>query len=94
MKQSLAMSTISIVLVVTFITVNFTATILVVICVILVDFFLVALLHFWSLTLNFMVLVNMIFAVGLAVDFSAHIAHTYLITKPPTSKIKSTAKAR
>ena len=69
-------------------------TFLVVCCVILVDFFLLALLHYWSLTLNFMVMVNMIFAIGLAVDFSSHIAHTYLITKPPIAHSRTSKQAR
>ena len=89
MIESLSMSTIAIIFVVSFITVNIQVTFLVVCAVLLVDFFLVALLHYWSLTLNFMVMVNMIFAIGLAVDFSSHIAHTYLITKPNFAHAKT-----
>ena len=93
MMESMGLSVVAIVAVVLFITVNFQVTILVVIAVMLVDFFLLALLHFWSLTLNFLVTLNMIFAIGLAVDFSAHIAHTYLSIKPsPNCKTKAQAR--
>ena len=87
------MSTVAIIAIVFFVTVNVQVTLLVVFAVLLVNFFLLALLHFWQLTLNFMVMVNMIFAIGLAVDFSSHIAHTYLITKP-TARQKTLAEAR
>ena len=91
--ESMGLSFVAIVLVVFFITANILVTILVVLAVALVDFFLLALLHYWSLTLNFLVTLNMIFAIGLAVDFSAHIAHTFLVTKPgPHCKTKSEAR--
>ena len=89
----MGLSTLAIIAIVFFVTVNVQVTLLVVFAVLLVNFFLLALLHFWSLTLNFMVMVNMIFAIGLAVDFSSHIAHTYLITKP-TTRQKTLAEAR
>jgi len=50
--------------------------------VLLVDYFLLALVHFWSLTFNSLVVINIIIAIGLSVDYSAHIAHTYLLIKP------------
>lgn len=89
----MGLSVVAIFLVVFFITANMLVTILVVLAVGLVDFFLLALLHYWSLTLNFLVTLNMIFAIGLAVDFSAHIAHTFLVTKhAPHCKTKSQAR--
>ena len=56
--------------------------------VLLVDFFIVALVHYWSLTFNSIVVVQVVIAIGLAVDYSAHIAHTYLTVDPP-KKLKS-----
>ena len=43
----------------------------------LVDVNLVALIWYWGLELNFITMVNLILAIGLAVDYSAHIAHAY-----------------
>lgn len=49
----------------------------VLLCVGLVVFFLFALLPFWGLTLNSITIVNIVIALGLSVDYSAHIGHTY-----------------
>ena len=65
--------------VIIFITASVPITILVTFSVLLVDFFLVALLHYWNLTFNNIVVVQVVIAIGLSVDFSAHIAHTYLV---------------
>ena len=51
----------------------------------LVDFYLVGLIYYWDLTMNTFTGVNMVFALGLAVDYSSHIAHTFLLTEPPAS---------
>ena len=76
---STGLSFIAVVLVILFITASVPVTILVTISVLLVDFFIVALVHYWNLTFNNIVVVQVVIAVGLAVDFSAHIAHTYLV---------------
>jgi Niemann-Pick C1 protein len=57
---------------------NITITLFVLLCVILVDFFLFGLLAFWNVTLNSVTVVNIVIAIGLAVDYSAHIGHAYL----------------
>ena len=66
--------------VVGFITVNLQVTLLVVFAVILVDFYLVSLIYYWGLTMNSFTGVNLTFALGLAVDYSSHIAHNFLLT--------------
>ena len=66
---------------------------MVTVAVLLVDFFIVALVHYWSLTFNNIVVVQVVIAIGLAVDYSAHIAHTYLIVEPPKN-IRSTKAKR
>ena len=65
---------------------------LVLFSVILVDIYLVALIHFWGLTLNSMSGTNMVFALGMAVDYSAHIAHAFLITVPPATCVTKSEK--
>lgn len=52
-------------------------------CVALVDIFLLGLLHFWGVTFNSVTVVNNVIAIGLAVDYSAHIGHAYLMAHPP-----------
>ena len=77
--MSTGLSFIAVVLVILFITASLPVTVMVTISVLLVDFFIVALVHYWNLTFNNIVVVQVVIAVGLAVDFSAHIAHTYLV---------------
>ena len=64
----------------TFITFSLPVTALVMLAIILVDVFLLALIHYWDLTLNNIIIIQLVIGLGLAVDYSAHIAHTYLIT--------------
>jgi Niemann-Pick C1 protein len=80
---SSASSFAAIVVILLFITFDFTATFLVALCVALVDLFLLALLFFWGLTFNTIVVLQIVIALGLAVDYSAHIAHCYLVVVPP-----------
>ena len=58
----------------------------------LVDFYLVGLIYYWDLTMNTFTGVNMVFALGLAVDYSSHIAHTFLLTEPPASCVTDREK--
>jgi Niemann-Pick C1 protein len=64
-------------------TANLPVAWLVLLCVALVDLFLLALLATWDLTLNSITIVNLVIAIGLAVDYSAHIAKAYLMVEPP-----------
>ena len=80
---SCGLSVIAVIFVILFITASIAVTILVAIAVLLVDFFILALVFYWSLTFNSIVVVQVVVAIGLAVDYSAHIAHTYLTVTPP-----------
>lgn len=65
------------------VTANFTVTCFILLCVALVDLFLLGLLTFWNITFNSVTVVNNVIAIGLAVDYSAHIGHAYLMIEPP-----------
>jgi Niemann-Pick C1 protein len=60
------------------ITINFVVSFMIVSCVVLVDLFLFGILAYWNLTLNHITIINIVMAIGLAVDYSAHIGHAYL----------------
>lgn len=64
---------------------NLTVTLFVLLCVGLVDLFLFGLLTFWNVTLNSVSIINVVIALGLAVDYSAHIGHAYLTVDPPNT---------
>jgi len=80
---SCALSIVAVLIVIIFITASVQVTFLVAFSVLLVDYLLMALVHFWSLTFNSVVVVQIVIAIGLSVDYSAHIAHTYLLIKCP-----------
>lgn len=63
------------------ITINFIVSFMIVSCVMLVDLFLFGILAYWNVTLNHITIINIIMALGLAVDYSAHIGHAYLLAK-------------
>ena len=83
--MGLLYSLMAVIVVVFFITVNLTVTALVVFAVLMVDFYLVATMYYWDLTLNAFTGIQMVFALGLAVDYSSHIAHNFLLVEPPAS---------
>lgn len=66
-----------------FITASISTTVIVGISVLLVDFYLLAVIFYWGLTFNSIVVVNIVIALGLSVDYSAHIAHTYQVVNAP-----------
>lgn len=92
LSLSLGLSLLAVCLVVFFITGSPPVTVLVVLAVILVDLFLLALIHYWGLTMNNIIVVNLVIGLGLSVDYSAHIAHTYLTVNAP--KGMTTAESR
>lgn len=91
---SLGLSIAAVFLVVLFITGSLPVTVLVVLAVVLVDLFLLGLIHYWDLTMNNIIVVNLVIGLGLAVDYSAHIAHTYLTIGPDPKLNMTNAQKR
>ena len=69
--------------VVLFITISLQATLIVVFCVLLVNIYMLAVTQFWGQSFNNVVAVNLSFSLGVALDYSSHIAHKYLAVKVP-----------
>ena len=40
---------------------------------------MVGMLHFWGITIDTISCINIVLAIGLCVDYSAHIAHAYIV---------------
>ena len=74
---SMGLSIAACLIVILIITASPQATILVALCVLLTDLFLSALIYYWGLTFNPLVVINIVIAIGLSVDYSAHISHSY-----------------
>ena len=73
---------------------DFGMTALVVFNVLLTDIFIAALINWWGLELNPLVMVNVIVAIGTSVDFSAHIAYAYLVEEVPDKYLGNKDKIR
>ena len=66
-------------LVILIISSNYLITILVAMCICITDIFLMGLIYYSGLTFNPVVILQLILAIGISVDFSAHIAYAYLV---------------
>ena len=84
--STLTLSLVAIIFVVLVITSDFIVTFLITCCVVLTDLFLVGLMYYWGLTINPIVLLNVILAIGTSVDYSAHIGYAYLVEGIPEKK--------
>lgn len=92
---NVALALLAVLCVLLVITANFTVTLFVLLCVALVDLFLFAMLAAVNVTLNSVTVVNITIAIGLAVDYSAHIGHAYLTIDPPiTDPVSGTPLTR
>lgn len=50
----------------------------------LIDLSIFGFMHFWNVKLNMISMVNLLISIGFAVDYSTHIAHTFLECIGPT----------
>ena len=41
--------------------------------------YMAATIHFWGLTFNHVSGMNIVFALGISIDYSVHVAHKYLV---------------
>ena len=57
---------------------NLTASLLVLGCVVLTLVNVGGFIHFWGLTIDTVSCINLIIAVGLCVDYAAHVAHNFM----------------
>eukprot|EP00753_Platysulcus_tardus_P005631 PLAT13548.1.p1 GENE.PLAT13548.1~~PLAT13548.1.p1 ORF type:complete len:988 (+),score=491.43 PLAT13548.1:88-2964(+) len=57
------------------------AAVLVMLCVVMVDASLLGMMFLWGISVDSVAVANIVLAVGLAVDYSMHIAHSFLTNK-------------
>ena len=61
-------------------------------CVLFTNTCLFGLVYFWALSLNPLVVLNIVIAIGISVDYSAHIGYAFLTTPVPENKGIDTPK--
>jgi len=59
---------------------NFGATALVMLVIVMVDVDILGLMYLWDLTIDSVAIINLVLAIGLSVDYAAHIAHAFVQT--------------
>ena len=73
----------AVLIVILIITSDLVATLVVTLCVIMTDIFVAGIIYYWNMTLNPIVLLQIILGIGCSVDYSSHIAYAYLIEDVP-----------
>jgi len=91
---TLSMALLAVVGVVLFITVSLQMTLIVACVVSLVNVFMVGTVFYWGIYMNTILALNMSFCLGVAVDYSTHIAQTYLLVKVPDDIVKSSEQRK
>ena len=57
----------------------------------MIDIDLVGSIHFWQLEVNSISIINLVMAVGLVVDYSAHVIHNFILQVRFTHMLTSSA---
>ena len=81
---SSACSILAIAIVVLIVTGSPRISLLTILSVLLVDFFLLASISVWGLAFNHIIVVHLVASLGLSVVYTTHISHTFLVIEPPT----------
>ena len=82
-RNQLLYSLVSVSLVIYFMTVSASMTLLIVLNVLLVNVFMLGYISLWGFEFNFLVSTQLSFAIGVAVDYSSHIALAFMMAEPP-----------
>jgi len=77
---NLALAFAAVIIITLFIVADVGATALVGLMIAMVDVDLLGLMHFWGLTIDSVSVINLVLAIGLALDYSVHMAHAFLQT--------------
>ena len=67
--NSLLLASVSIGIILLLVTMSFTLTLLLIGCMLLTVFFMTALIHIWGLSFNAMIVVNLMVAMGFAIEY-------------------------
>jgi len=74
---NLGLALVAVFIIVTLFVANIGATLLVMLCVVLVDVDILGLMWLWELSIDSVAIINLVLAIGLAVDYSCHVAHAF-----------------
>ena len=89
--QNLGLALAAVFVIVTLLVANIGATLLVMLCVVLVDIDILGLMWLWGVSIDSVAIINLVLAIGLSVDYSVHLAHCFMQT--PGTRQERTDKA-
>jgi Niemann-Pick C1 protein len=84
--KTFALGLVAIIVICSVILVNPIETVMTCTVVIIVDLDLLASIYFWGMEINSITAINLVMAIGLVVDFSAHVVHSFCLQDPSLSR--------
>jgi Niemann-Pick C1 protein len=79
--RNLGLAMISVFVITLILLANIQICLMVLLCVALTLVDMVGMLHFWGITVDTLSCINIVLAIGLCVDYSAHIAHAFIVSQ-------------
>ena len=76
-------ASLSVAVIILFMTMSISMTLLILMNVLLVNIFMLGIISFWGVKFNFLASIHLSFAIGVAVDYSSHVAHAYTMVEAP-----------
>jgi len=76
---NLGLALVAVFIIVTLLVASVHASLMVLLCVVMVDINILGLMQMWGLTIDSVTIINLVLAIGLSVDYSAHVAHAFIV---------------
>jgi len=85
---NLCLALLAVILITLLMIVNCLATALVALMIILTDVDILGMMWYWGLSIDSIAAINLVLAIGLALDYSVHIAHAFMRTPGPSRQAR------
>merc|ERR1711968_304786 len=75
---NLALALVAVMVIVSIMLCNCCASLLVFLCIVMIDVDILGMMYLWDISIDSVAVANLVLAIGLAVDYSVHVAHAFL----------------
>jgi len=76
--QNLALAMVAVIIITVVLLGNLGASCLVILCILMIDADILGMMYLWNISIDSVAVANLVLAIGLAVDYSVHVAHAYI----------------
>lgn len=76
--QNLSLAMVAVIIITVVLLGNFGASCLVIVTILMIDADILGMMYLWDISIDSVAVANLVLAIGLAVDYSVHIAHAYI----------------